>query len=262
VNLGLAGRSIIVTGGSRGIGAAAAEALASEGANLALIARGGAALANRASELQQRWGVRVHPVRADLEHAEEPERAVRTAIELLGGVDVLVNNAGTSPFGSFDAIGDAQWTAGFQLKVMGYVRCIRAVLPTMRDARSGRIVNVVGMAGRFATPGYVLGAFNAALLHLTKSLAHHVAADGVTVVAINPAVTSTARMMEAMQTWASEAGEDVESYTRRYLDGLPARRFVKPEEIGRLIAILASDQTHVVNGSALQADAAAPAGVF
>lgn len=263
MNLGLEGASCIVTGGSRGIGAEVGRALAAEGASVALVARDRPALSRVADEIRAEHAVEAFAVSADLSTPDGAESAMRDSIERLGGVDVLVNGAGASPFGSFDRIGDEEWAAGFDLKVMGYVRCARAVLPSMRAQGSGRIVNIVGMAGRYATPGYVLGALNAALLHLTKSLADLVARDGITVVAVNPGLTETGRMQEAMRVWAEVEGTDPAAYRKAYADAhIPLGRFASPSEVARLVALMASRATVYVTGSAIQVDGGAPRGAF
>ena len=263
MNLGLEGTSCIVTGGSRGIGAEVARALATEGANVALVARDGAALDLLAEEIRSQHGVEAFTVSADLSTPEGSETGMAAAIEGLEGVDVLVNGAGASPFGSFDRISDEDWTASFDLKVMGYVRCIRGVLPTMRRQGSGRIVNIVGMAGRYATPGYVLGSLNAALLHLTKSLADLLAPDGITVVAVNPGLTETTRMQGAMDVWAEEEGTDPVVYRKAYAESqIPLGRFVSPREVARLVAVMASETAGYVTGSAIQIDGGASRGAF
>ena len=261
MNLGLRGRKVVVTGASRGIGRATAEQFAAEQCDLALVARTDAAILELATKLRE-GGVNAVAISADVSSSGGAKGAIDEARRQLGTVDVLVNNAGTSPFGSFDVIDDAAWTAAFELKLLGYVRCIRAVLPLMRAQRSGTIINVVGTAGRNATPGYVLGAFNAALLHLTKSVAELVVEEGIRVVAINPGFTNTARATTAMRLWAAEEGMDEESYTRQFVSDLPLGRFAEPDEIARMIVLLASDVMAPATGSALQADTGAAKGHF
>jgi NAD(P)-dependent dehydrogenase (short-subunit alcohol dehydrogenase family) len=261
MNLELAGKRCIVTGASRGIGAAVARELALEGADMALVARDKEGLKELASTLAAE-GVRAFAVAQDLSTASGAPEAMDTAIGRLGGVDVLVNAAGSSPFGSFDRIDDADWQASFDLKVMSYVRCSRAAIAAMRVQGAGRIINIVGMAGRYATASYALGALNAALLHLTKSLAELVAPDGITVVAVNPGLTETDRMREAMATWAEDAGRDVETYMREYAAALPLGRLATPAEVARLVTLLASDLTGYVTGSAVEIDGGAARGVF
>jgi NAD(P)-dependent dehydrogenase (short-subunit alcohol dehydrogenase family) len=239
-----------------------ARELAAEGADLALLARSEPALVELAGELEGRHQVRTRPVPVDLSTAEGAASGMDQAIEVLGGIDVLINSAGSSPFGSFDRVGDQDWYQSFDLKVMGYVRCTRAALPTMRAQRSGRIVNVVGMAGRYATPGYVLGALNAALLHLTKTLAELLASDGITVVAVNPGLTETDRVRDAMRTWADDEGVEPDTYARDYASRLPLRRLAAPEEVARMVVVMASDLSEYVTGSAVQVDGASSRGAF
>jgi NAD(P)-dependent dehydrogenase (short-subunit alcohol dehydrogenase family) len=261
MNLALAGKRCIVTGASRGIGAAVARELALERADIALLARDAGRLDALASELSGE-GVRAFAVPQDLSSATGASAAMEAAIAGLGGVDVLVNAAGASPFGTFDRIDDADWQASFDLKVMSYVRCSRAAVAAMRSGGGGRIINIVGMAGRYARASYVLGALNAALLHLTKSLAELVATDGITVVAVNPGLTATDRMHDAMATWAEEAGQDVEAYERGYAASIPVGRSATAVEVARIVTVLASDIAGYVTGSSVEIDGGAAQGVF
>jgi NAD(P)-dependent dehydrogenase (short-subunit alcohol dehydrogenase family) len=262
MDLMLAGRTAVVTGASRGIGAAVAEELACEGVDVALIARTTEPLEALAGELAARHGVRAFPVTADLSIAGELEAAFDHAAARLGRVDILINNAGASPQGSFDQTTDELWTEAFELKLLGYVRAIRSVLPGMRATGRGRIVNVVGMAGRFATPGYVLGAYNAALLHLTKALAQELAPAGIGVVAVNPTYVETARLLTQFRKRADAKGQDVDAFQRELASTVPMRRFASAQEIGRLVVFMASDIAAYVIGSALEADGAVSTGVF
>ncbi len=261
MNLELEGKKVIVTGASRGIGAAVADAFATEGAELGLIARSAAGLEQVRKRLGARGTLSVATV-ADLAQPDMAAEAIVQTLQALGGVDILINNAGASPFGSFDAIADTVWADAFELKLMGYIRCIRAVLPTMRAQGHGTIVNIVGAAGRHATAGYALGALNAALLHLTKSTAAHLAAEGIRVAALNPGFTSTERMRSAMQEWARAAGMDPADFTAEYVSRLPLRRFAEPEEIARLTVLLASGSFALILGSSLQADGGSTPGQF
>jgi NAD(P)-dependent dehydrogenase (short-subunit alcohol dehydrogenase family) len=262
VDLQLAGRAAIVTGASRGIGAAVADRLAAEGVDVALIARSGESLEALARELAGSYGVRAFAVSADLSKAADLDAAFAAATDSLGRVDILINCAGASPRGTFDEIDDDAWTEAFELKLLGYVRAIRAVLPTMRQAGRGRIVNVVGMAGRYATAGYVLGAFNAALLHLTKALAQELGPAGIGVVAINPTYVETDRLLAQFRGQAAAKGKAIEAFRSELAATVPMRRFASADEIARLIVILASDLAAYVTGSALEADGAVSTGVF
>jgi NAD(P)-dependent dehydrogenase (short-subunit alcohol dehydrogenase family) len=262
MDLKLSGRTAIVTGASRGIGAAVAAELALEGVDLALIARNREALDRLATDLATRHDVRVFSIAADLSNSGQLDAAFRRASSDLGRIDILINNAGASPSGSFDQIDDGAWTDAFELKLLGYVRGIRSVLPGMRANRRGRILNIVGMAGRFATPGYVLGAYNAALLHLTKALAQELAPVGIGVVAVNPTNVETDRLLASLRKRAQDRDQDVEEFRRELAESVPTRRFASPEEIARLVVFMSSDIAAYVVGSALEADGAASTGVF
>jgi 3-oxoacyl-[acyl-carrier protein] reductase len=258
MDLGLGERRAIITGASRGIGAAAALAFAEEGARVALIGRDEAALRDVAAKAGEGAVVAV----ADLSTAAGVSRAIDQCVDGLGGVDILVNNAGASPNGTIDDITDEQWQASFDLKVMGYVRCMRAVLPHMRAQRYGRIVNVGGTAGIRATPGYVLASLNAALVHVTRTTAEHVGKDGINVVSLHPGPTMTERLRSLLGRAADAAGMDVDEFAAtRVGASLPLGRVGTPDEVARMIVVLASDVAGWVTGGGVTIDGGAARGV-
>jgi 3-oxoacyl-[acyl-carrier protein] reductase len=256
VELGLGGKRVIVTGGSRGIGAACADVFAAEGARVAVIGRDAGALASVAA----RTGA--HRVRADLSTADGVRSAMSACIDALGGVDVLVNNAGASPTGSIEDITDEQWQDSLDLKLLGYVRAMRAVIPAMRAQGSGRIVNVGGTAGVRATPAYVLASINAALAHITRSTAEHVAKDGIGVVILHPGPTLTDRLRTLFTPGAEAAGLDVVEHANAVAGrAVPLGRLGDPHEIARMVAVLASDVGAWVTGGSVTIDGGAAIGV-
>jgi 3-oxoacyl-[acyl-carrier protein] reductase len=259
VDLGLSGTRAIVTGASKGIGAATARALVAEGARVGLVARDRAALDALAAELGE--GAAVVST-GDLATAAGAAGSVAACIEGLGGVDVLVNNAGASPTGTFDDITDDQWQAAFDLKVLGYVRCARAVLPAMRAQGGGRIINVGGVAGLRATPGYVLAMLNAGLVHLTRTMAEHLGPDGIAVVSLHPGPTLTERLRGILAVPAARAGVDVDEFARtRVAAALPLGRVGSAEEVAAMIAILASARAAWVTGGGVTIDGGAATGL-
>jgi len=259
----LAGRTALVTGGSAGIGFATADRLAGEGVTLALVARTASRLSEAADRIAQTHGVGVVPIVADLSQPDAPVQTVEQAAEALGGVDILVNNAGASPFGSLAVVSDRDWSSSIELKLMGYVRCTRAAFAIMKESGGGVIVNVVGMAGRSASPVYVLGCLNAALLHFTKSVAELGGSHGIRVMAVNPGLTTTDRMEEAIEVWAEDAGMTNEEFRTTYLDDrVPLGRFTTPEDVAEAITYLCSDAAAPATGSAIQLDGASTSGVF
>jgi len=261
VELGLTGRRAIVTGGSRGIGAATARALAAEGACVALIGRDEALLREVAADCGGRSGHAVYAV-GDLSTPHGVEHTVGECITGLGGVDILVNNAGSSPVGTLDDLTDEQWQTAFDLKVMGYVRCMRAVLPAMRAQGFGRIVNVGGTAGLRATPAYALAALNAALVHVTRTTAELVGPDGVTVVSLHPGPTLTDRLRTMLARPAEASGVPVDEFANEHVAReLPLGRVGTPEEVARMIVVLCSDVAAFVTGGGVAIDGGAARGV-
>jgi 3-oxoacyl-[acyl-carrier protein] reductase len=247
VNLSLKGQTAVVTGAGEGIGAAIVGQLAGEGVDVAAIARTREKLDALAEEL-----VRIIPLSADVADPPAIASAIERAASELGKIDVLVNNAGTTAFGTFDDLEDSHWLSAVDVKLMGYVRCVREVLPHMRSRRTGRIINLVGMAGRYATPGYALGAVNAALLHFTRSLVN----------AINPGPTATPRMTEALRQAAATEELDPETFAARYVGSLPIGRLIRPDEVARTVALLCTGVLDLTSGSALQVDGGAAPGIF
>ena len=150
----------------------------------------------------------------------------------------------------------------FDLKVMGYVRCMRAVLPAMRAQGSGRIVNVGGAAGLHATPGYALAALNAALVHVTRTTAEHVGPDGITVVSVHPGPTLTDRLRTMLAGPAAAAGMSVDEFAAEHVAReLPLGRVGTPEEVARMIVVLTSDVGAFVTGGGIAVDGGAARGV-
>ena len=173
MELGLKGRTALVTGGSLGIGRACAEQLAAEGVHVAIAARDAARLQTVAEELASNSAGRVVPVAGDLSEADDVARVVDEATGALGQIDILVNNAGAAPLGLIGDIDDQTWQDCFDLKLMGYVRCARAVMGPMRARKWGRIINIIGNGGHFPTAKYIAGgAINAAIFNITPKVNH------------------------------------------------------------------------------------------
>jgi len=259
MDLGLHGKRCIVTGASDGIGAATARVLAAEGASVGLVARRRDRLDAVAAECAAAGAPVTSVAAADLRDAEALATAFASLTDTLGGVDVLVNNAGDSKLGTLEALDDSAWQESFELKLMGYVRGMRFVLPLMRAQRAGCIVNILGTAGTHPSPTYVLSCFVTALAQLTASVADEVAPDGVRVVGLGPGYTSTERVMGTVRRLAGEAGRPVEEFVTEFgRRVVPIGRLATAEEMARLVAVLASDRVSgFVTGTQLIADGGA-----
>lgn len=250
MDMQLHGRRVLITGGSKGIGLACAEAFATEGCDVVLCARNAAALAAAADHVRARAQVRVATLAADLSREEERARLHAAFPD----IDILVNNAGAIPAGRLQDIPIATWKAAWDLKVIGYVHMCQLYLPGMEARRSGAIVNIIGMAGRAPRAGYIAGgAGNAALIAFTQALGAAAQASDVRVVGINPAVTRTERMMTQARTNARLRFGDEERWAET-LAGLPFGRPIEPREIADLAVFLASPRGHYVNGTVVDVD--------
>ncbi len=246
MDLHLTGKRALVTGGSKGIGRASAEALAEEGCDVVLVARNPAALEEAAAAVRSRRQVRVETIAADLSRQAEVERVAASA----GAVDILVNNAGAIPPGGLLAVDDATLRAAWDLKVFGFISLCRALYPVLK-ARQGVVVNVIGAAGETFDPGYIAGvAGNAALMAFTRALGRGAHVDGVRAVAINPGPVATARLERLLRHRAAAELGDADRWLE-LCKGMPYGRPAQPEEIGAAVAFLASPRSAYTNGTVL-----------
>ena len=256
MELGLRGKAALITGASKGIGRACAEALAAEGVSVALCAREPSPLEAAITAIQAaNPGVRTIGISADMSVPEDVERFVEQAAAWLERIDILVNVAGASRFGPFETLPDDAWESAMALKYLGYVRCARAVVPHMRRVGGGRIVNIVGNGGRHSMIYHMPGsASNAALLNFTKNLADTLAPDNILVNAINPGLIETDRYHRLVDAVAAMREVDRETAEADLLAEVPLRRPGRPEEIAAAVLFLASPQAAYITGTSLLID--------
>jgi NAD(P)-dependent dehydrogenase (short-subunit alcohol dehydrogenase family) len=254
MDLELDGKVALVTGGSRGIGKAIAMGLASEGCDVALLARTIGPLEEAAGEIEKATGRRAFPVVADITSAGSVDAAVTTASQELGTFDILVNCGGGAAGGAgpLEALKEEDLAAGFDVKYNGYLRCVRAVVPGMRTKGWGRIINIGGLAYR--TSGtYGVGARNAAVTHLSKSLADELGPSGITVNAVHPGTTMTERTIEAMKGQAQRQGVTFDQVVAGRAEGNAIRRLAEPEEVAHIVVFLCSPKAGVITGDVVAA---------
>jgi len=245
----------LITGASKGLGAATAAALAAEGAHLILTARDESALQAQADGLSTEHGIKAIPIAADLTETGIGDALVKQGIDAFGRIDILVNSAGASQGGVFWEIPEEVWQDSMELKVMGTIRMMRAVIPHMIENKSGRIVNIVGNTGLQPAPRLLPGSSaNAALLAVTKGLAEDMAPHNVIVNALNPGPTRTERWTTLMGKLSEGSGRSVADIEQDYKDQIPMDRLAEPDEIGRLAAFLASERAANMIGACLTAD--------
>jgi len=261
MDIRLTGRTALVTGASLGIGRATARQLALSGANVAISARNAERLGEVAAELSRETGSRVVAVPGDMSRAEDIDRVVAASREAFGHIDILVNNAGSSPAGRIFELTEDQWRSSFDLKLMGYMRCARAVLGPMQAQRWGRIINISGRGGDIATAGYLLGAFNAAVNHFSRALAREGAPHQVLVNAVSPGGVNTPRLQSIIDHKATASGRPREEVEAEWNATVPVGHMAEPEDIADLITFLCSDRARHICGTIINIDGGGMGGV-
>lgn len=261
MDLGLSGKVVLVTGGSKGIGLACARGFAAEGARVAIASRDPANLASAAQRLRAD-GIDALTVEADLSDPTQAGRMAQAVEAALGPIDVLVNSAGAARRTPAAELAAAHWHAAMEAKYFTYVHAIDAVLPGMARRGAGAIVNVIGMGGKIASPIHLPGgAANAALMLATAGLANAYAAQGVRINAVNPGLTGTERLREGFAAEARASGQSVEQLLEQRTRALPMGRIAAPEEIADVVVFLASRRAGYVNGAIVSMDGGATATV-
>src|SRR5437868_5037613 len=259
MDLQLNDRIVVVTGASKGIGWACAEAFARAGAKVVLVSRSQANL----DAALARWPKSAPPpvaIAADLTRAEEAERMAATAEENVGPVAILVNSAGAARRYAPDDLDAAAWHDAMDAKFFTYIHAIDAVLGRMVQRGRGAIVNIIGSGGKIASPVHLPGgSANAALMLATAGLAAAYGPRGIRVNGINPGATLTGRMKEGLAAESRMTGSTEKELIERQQSPIPLRRLCTPEEIARVAVFLASEQASYVTGAIVPMDGGAGA---
>ncbi len=256
MDLHLRGKRVLITGASKGIGAAAAESFAEEGAHLLLAARNGEQLKAVADRLRAAHQIDAATIVTDLRKPEDITRLVKEAAD----IDILVNNAGDIPGGSIDKIDEPTWRHAWELKVFGYINITRAIYAQMKARGGGVIVNDIGVAGEKYDANYICGSTgNAAIMSFTRALGSKSLADNIRVVGINPGPVGTDRHVTLLKTRARNQFGDENRY-KEFQKGLPLGRPAHAREIGDLMAFLASDRSAYTSGVIFTVDGGIAAG--
>jgi 3-oxoacyl-[acyl-carrier protein] reductase len=251
MDLQLAGKSALITGASKGIGRAAAQALAAEACDLILVARSPAELATAREQIRQTCNVKVDVVAADLSDSSKVDELAREFPD----INILVNNAGAIPGGTLLDLDEKTWRKAWDLKVFGYINMCRAFYALMKKRGTGVIVNVTGNAAQTHDPEYICGvAGNAALTAFSQSLGSVSPKDGIRVISVNPGPVETDRLIRLMKKKAQDRTGNAENW-RELFKPLPFARGCAPEEVGAMIAFLASERCSYNSGSVVTIDA-------
>ena len=253
MDLGLAGKVALITGGSEGIGRATALSLAREGARVAICARRPERLEEAAHEVREASGADVLAVSADVMRAEEIERAVASIVEQLGPPTILVNNAGTSAAAPFDTVSDEAWYADLDLKLMAAVRTSRLIVPHMRAAGGGRIVNVANIGAKQPGAGSLpTSVSRAAGVALTKAMSKDLARDNILVNAVCIGLIKSAQIERAARRRFPDL--PVDQAWQRMGENIPVGRIGETQEAADGITFLVSARASYITGVAVNID--------
>ena len=250
MDLKLAGKSVLITGASKGIGLAAARAFAAEGCNLYLAARSAEALEEARKQISGEHRVDVDVHVTDLSRTTNVVELARRC----ASVDILVNNAGEIPSGPIEALKEEDWRRGYDLKLFGYITLTREIYAAMKARRSGVIINDIGNSGENWDADYIAGSTaNAALMAFTRALGGQSLDFGVRVVGVNPGPVETERMIKINKRRALDWYGD-ESRWQELLEKYPAGRPASPEEVADLMVFLGSPRAAYITGTIVTID--------
>ena len=255
MDLGIAGRVALVAASSRGLGRAVAEELASEGAHVAMCARGAETLARAAEAVDALGPGDVMAVPVDLSDPDGAAGLVREVLDRFGRVDILVNNAGGPPAGTFEEHDREAWRSALRLNLESALELTRNVLPSMVERGWGRIINVTSVSVKEPVDGLILSnSVRAAVTGFAKTLSNEVAAHGITVNNALPGYTRTSRLEELAEALSKKKGVSRADVERGWTDVIPAGRLGEPREFAALVAFLASERASYINGVSVTVD--------
>jgi NAD(P)-dependent dehydrogenase (short-subunit alcohol dehydrogenase family) len=251
MDLGLKGKRVLITGGSKGIGLACARAFMSEGARVAIVSRSQENLDAAKKTLGD-----AYTIAADLTDAAAAAAMVERVEKDFGALDILVNSAGAAKRTNAEDLTSAAWRAGMDAKYFSYIHVIDPVVKRMAARRRGAIVNIIGNGGKIAATTHLAGgAANAALMLATAGLAAAYARSGVRVIGLNPGLTETGRVAEGMKAEAKRQGISEAEALERATKSLPLARMPRPEEVADIVLFAASERGLLLSGANITVDA-------
>jgi 3-oxoacyl-[acyl-carrier protein] reductase len=263
MDTGLAGKAALAGGASKGIGKAVALGLAREGCRVAICARNRQTLDGAAAEIREATGAEVLPIVCDMAIHDDIKAAVARAAGAFGGLDIVVNNAGGPPTGTFEALDEAYWQHALAQNLLSAVRTIREALPHLRRSGAGRIINITSVAVKQPIDGLMLSnATRLGVVGMAKTLSREVAAEGITVNNICPGNIATERLISLIEERARRQGVSLEQAVSLEESRVPMGFLGEPEDVANLAVFLASARARYITGCTIQVDGGSTTAVF
>jgi NAD(P)-dependent dehydrogenase (short-subunit alcohol dehydrogenase family) len=251
----MAGKAVIVTGGGGAFGAAIGHEFAGKGASVVVADLDGAAAKRVADEISRKAGVPTLAVACDVRHEADVQTMVQTAVAAYSRVDVLVNNAGIFPMGPLLETTVEKWDDIMAVNMRGVFLCSKHVIPTMSAQGSGCIVNIASNVGKTALPNLIpYSTSKAAVIAMTVGLAKEFGSSGIRVNAVCPSAVATPGWAESKKVLSSMMGLPEEQVIDALVQGQTIKRMLTPQEVAKVVAWLASDDTSLVTGQAISID--------
>ena len=261
MDLELQGKVAIVTGGSQGIGRAIALELTKEGVDIAIAARTQEKVEQTAKELAEETGRKVIGIRADITSWNDVQNMVDTTVSTFGKVDILINNAamvGGQVKGNLNEATEKDMMEDLDTKVVGYFRCMKAVVPHMQKQKWGRIISIGGVSARQST---IYGMRNTAVVHMTKTFSDQLGADGITMNVVHPGLTKSEVIENMLESRAESQGITAEEAEKNATQNVAIKRAIEPRELAWLVTYLSSPRAECVTGEVISAGGGAMGGV-
>jgi len=254
MELNLTGKTALVVASSQGLGFAIAERLVKEGANVMISGREEEKLRQKASQLESIGMGKVAYQKTDIMNVQDIDQLVKVTADTFQRIDLLVNNAGGPPAGSFEELTDEEWQNSFELNLLSYVRMIRAALPFLKQ-QGGKILNIASSSIKEPIPGLILSnTFRTGIVGLSKTLASELAPYNILINTIAPGRIATDRVNHLDQVNADKLGVDRETVALKAKEGIPLKRYGTPEEFANVAAFLLSDANSYMTGSSFLVD--------
>ena len=263
MDLGLNGKTALVTASSKGIGKAVAEELASEGCKVAICSRSKEDLEVTADDIKRKYGVDVLWSVCDLNKSPDIENTFRVVLKQFGNIDILINNCGGPPSGFFMDFAEEQWVTAFEQVFLSVVRLSNLVIPGMVAKQWGRIVNITSVSVKQPIDNLILSnSFRSGVIGFAKSLSNEFAKHNITVNNVAPGFTLTNRLYDLAVSRAKSSGLSHEEVLADMTKQVPMNRLARPEEIGALVTFLCSNQAGYITGNTIHVDGGWVKGLF